>query len=83
MNKIHGKRKKNNLKVIQKQVNQSELQIWSLKNLSFPWNSTSYLQAFYFESCKQRALTMLSRLVMLKKSQRALKSWNSLQIRNL
>ncbi len=35
MNKIHAKRKKNNLKVIQKQVNQSELQIWSLKNLSF------------------------------------------------
>ncbi len=33
-------------------VNQSELQIRSLQNLSFQWNSSSYLQASYFELCK-------------------------------
>ncbi len=60
-------------------VKQSELQIWSLQNLGFPWNSSSYLQA-YFGLWKQRVLTMLSRLVMLKKSQHAVRSWNSLQI---
>jgi len=63
-------------------VSQSELQIWSLKYLSFQWNSSSYLQASYFGLCKQKVLTILSRLVMLKKSQHAVTSWNSLQIRN-
>ncbi len=61
-------------------VNQNELQIWSLQNLTFLWNSSSYLQVSYFGLCKYRVLTMLSRLAMLKKGQHAVTSWNLLQI---
>jgi hypothetical protein len=54
-------RDKNNL------VKKDEFQIRSLQISSFPRNSSSQLQPPYFRLCKQRLLTMLSQLVMLKK----------------
>jgi hypothetical protein len=53
------------------------------KNSSFQWNSSYYLQASYFGLCKSRVLAMLSWLLMLKKNQHAVRSWHSLQTRNL
>ncbi len=43
---------------MKKKVNWSELQIWSLQNLSFQWNSSSYLEASYFRLCKYRMVTI-------------------------
>ncbi len=53
------------------------------KNSSFQWNSSYYLQASYFGLCQSRVLAMLSWPVMLKKNQHSVKSWHSLQTRNV